>query len=294
LAQLHQQSGDWEKAAESLERVASTAPQPADRAAAFLAMGELYRDHLNKPAQAREAFEKALSLADLPAAAEGLLAMARADGDDDKVMELLTRKLDSLAGAERLPLLKELAELHGKRGAHGIAVPLLEEAQTLAGDDLQVSDALLDAYFAADRHADAMPLLTRIIEQLKAARRNREVFRYNYRLGCVAEAQGDDDRALAAYTACFDFDATYVPNLVRLAKMHYRREDWDKALKVYQTTLLHQMKLDKSDRVDVFYHLGMVRIARGEARQAKNMFTRALSQNPDHAPSKQALADLSS
>lgn len=292
LAQLHQQAGDWEKAVSSLQQVASTAPDASDRAAAFLAMGELYRDHLSQPQKAREAFESALAIEDLPAATEGLLAMARADGDDAAVLTLLTRKLQGVQGADRLPLLTELATLHGKQGAHAAAVPLLEEAQGLKPEDLKVSDALLDAYFAADRHADALPLLNAVIERLKAARRNREVFRYNYRLGCVAEAQGDDDRALAAYTACFEFDATFVPNLVRLAKLHYRREDWDKALKVYQTTLLHQMKLDKADRVDVFYHLGMVRIARGEARQAKSMFTRALSQDPGHAPSKQALAEL--
>lgn len=292
LAQLHQQAGDWAQASTALERVAQTATEPADRAAAYLAMGELQRDHLNQPELARGAFERALELADLPAAADGLLVMARADGDDSKVVELLGRRLDALEGEAQLPVLQELATLYGRMGESAKAVTCLEAAHALAPDDLKISDALLDAYFAADRHADALPLLNSVIAMLKAARRNRDLFRYNYRLGCVAEAQGNDDAALAAYTACFEFDATYVPNLLRLAKMHYRREDWDPALKVYQTILLHQMKLDKSDRVDVFYHLGQVRVARGEERRAKNMFTRALSQDPNHEPSKQALAAL--
>ena len=292
LAQLHQQAGDWTQAATALERVAETAAESADRAAAYLAMGELQRDHLNKPELARSAFERALELADLPAAANGLLAMARADGDDAKVVELLGRQLDSLDESAQLPVLQELATLYGRMGESEKAVTCLEAAHALAPDDLKISDALLDAYFAADRHADALPLLNSVIATLKAARRNRDLFRYNYRLGCVAEAQGDDDAALAAYTACFEFDATYVPNLLRLAKMHYRREDWDPALKVYQTILLHQMKLDKPERVDVFYHLGKVRVARGEERRAKNMFTRALSQDPNHELSKQALAAL--
>lgn len=292
LAQLHQQAGDWDKAATALKQVAETAAEPADRAAAYLALGELQRDHLNQPSLARAAFERALELGDLPAAADGLLTMARADGDDAKVVELLGLRLSTLDDAEQLPVLNELATLYGRLGEPEKAVACLETAHAAAPDDLTISDALLDAYFAADRHADALPLLTSVIETLKAARRNRDLFRYNYRLGCVAEAQGDDDAALAAYTACFEFDATYVPNLLRLAKLHYRREDWDLALKVYQTILLHQMKLDKADRVDVFYHLGKVRIARGEDRRAKNMFTRALSQDPNHEPSKQALEAL--
>lgn len=291
LAQLHQQAGDWDKAAHALEQVASTAPKTSDRAAAFLALGELQRDHLDQATLAREAFEKAVELDGLPAAIEALLAIARSEDDTATVDALLTRQLDALSGADRLPKLRELAALKQTMGDVS-ALTLLEEARALAPDDLEVVDALLDAWIDAKQFDKALPVLQATIEQLKAARRNRDLFRYNHRLGRVAEAQGDDDAALAAYQACFDIDARYVPNLMRLAALHFRREDWDGALKVYQMTLLHQGKLDTAQRVEVFHNLGQVRLARGEERQARNMFNRALSQDPSHAPSKEALAAL--
>ena len=68
---------------------------------------------------------------------------------------------------------------------------------------------------------------------------------------------------------------------------------WKKALKVYQTLLLHQMKIkNKADKLEVYFHLGHVRLALGDKRRAKDMFNRALGVDRGHAPSKEALSNL--
>ncbi|MCB9550723.1 MAG: tetratricopeptide repeat protein [Myxococcales bacterium] len=218
--------------------------------------------------------------------------MARDQGDDARVAELLERRLATAQGAARVALLIEIADLRQSAGDANGAVVALEEAYRLAPDDLKVADRLLEGYFAAGRHADAEPVLVSIIETLKAARRYKELFTYNYRMGCVAEERGDEAAALDYFTQCFEYDATYVPNLVKLGHLHYRRQDWDQALKIFQTVLLHQMKLDAAGRVDVFYHLGQIRLALGDDRKAKDMFRRALGLDPDHAPSKAAMDSL--
>ncbi len=291
LARLYERSGEWEKAAETLERALAHA-EGDDKATAWRRIGLLYLDQLDQPEKAQAALESAVAENGDDEALEALVRMARDAGDDARVAELLERRLAGAEGADRVALLSEIADLRTAAGDHDGAVRALEEAFRLAPDDLKVADQMLEAYFSAGRHADAEPVLVAIIEQLKAARRYKELFTYNYRMGCVAEERGDEEAALQYFTECFEYDATYVPNLVKLGHLHYRRQDWDQALKIFQTVLLHQMKLDKAGRVDVFYHLGMVRHALGDARKAKDMFRRALGLDPAHAPSKQAMEQL--
>ena len=291
-AKLFQRSGEWEKAAELLERALENAPEGPDRAVAWRNLGLLYLRNLDRPVDARRALEAAVAESGDPKALDALLEMARSEGDDLAVANLLERRLDQTTGADRVTLLLEIAALRARTKDDVGMVVALEEAQRLAPDDLKVADQLLEAYFAAGRYADAEPVLTAIIERLKAARRFKDLFTYNYRMGRVAEERGDEDAALGYFTQCFEYDATFVPNLVRLGRLHFRRSDWDRALKIFQTVLLHQMKLDRDGRVEVFFHLGKVRHALGDDRKAKDMFNRALALDPEHQPSREAAAAL--
>ena len=59
------------------------------------------------------------------------------------------------------------------------------------------------------------------------------------------------------------------------------------------TLLLHQMNIkDKELKLKIFYYLGMNRLKLNEPKRAKDMFTRALSVDPNHEPSKAALASI--
>lgn len=288
LARLYERNGEWEKTAETLEQAIEHAGEGPDRAEAWRRLGLLYLERLDRPEDARRALESAVAETGDAEALDALVTMAREAGDDAEVVTLLQRRLQGAEGDARVGLLTEIAGLRKKTGDAAGAVVALEEAFQLAPDDLEVADGLLEAYFAADRHADAEPILHVVIDKLKGARRFKELFAYNYRMGCVAEASGDIAQALAYYTECFDYDATYVPNLLRLGGLHYAGERWEQALKIFQTVLLHQMKLEKDERVDVFHKLGRIRLALGDARKAKDMFNRALGLDPDHAPSREA------
>ncbi|MEZ4464451.1 MAG: tetratricopeptide repeat protein [bacterium] len=292
LAGLYERSGDWDKAAEALEKVAGDAQTAEERGTAWRQLGLLYRDRLDRPEAALQAFERAVAECGDADAVDALIALARADGDDARLAELLARQLKGLEGVARAPVLRELAQVQGKIGDEAGRVAALQEARTFAPDDLEVADALVEALVAAGRLDEAEPILRGIIDDLKANRRVRDLFRFNFRLGNVAEARGDEDQALEAYTACFEFDATWLPNLMKLGRLHYRRSDWNNALRVFQTALLHQMKLEREERAELFYHLGQIRLALEEPRKAKDMFGRALAQVPDHAPSREALEKL--
>ncbi len=171
-------------------------------------------------------------------------------------------------------------------------VDALEKARAIK-DDLAVLEPLLDAYIAAGRVELAEPLLEAIIANLTSERRMKDVVRFYHLQGKLAEQKGDEAGAHEAYLAAHKIDASYIPNLISLGKLLYRAQDWDESLKIFQTLLLHQMSINSDDdKVDVYYHLGMVRLEQGDGRRAKDMFNRALNINSDHTPSREALQQL--
>ncbi|MBU0553488.1 tetratricopeptide repeat protein [Myxococcota bacterium] len=287
LAELYRAGGDWAGSAAILEKILKERPS----AESWRQLGDLYIERLEDRQQGKRALNEAAQLGDGEAVNQ-LITIAREEADKPSLARLLPKQLERLEGKERLTMLVELADIFKDLDQRDAQIDMLKEAVLLAPDQLKISDALLEAYFAASRHAEAEPLLKRIISNLESTRRRRDLLKYNFHLGCVAEERGDEVAALAAFSACFDYDATYVPNLLHLARLHFKREDWDQALKIFQAILLQQMNLEKPERVDVFYHLGCVYQAKDNARRARDMFKRALSLDAEHAPSQAALDAL--
>ena len=291
LGGLYERSGEWARAAETLAKSIEHA-EGAARAEAHRRLGLLYIGQLDEPEKGRAALEAAVNETGDAEAAAALLDLARGAGDQARIVALLDMRLAAVSGADRVAVLQEIAGIRLELGENDAAIEALDEAYALSDGDLRIAEQLLDAYSSAGRHADAEPILRRIIEQLRKSRRFKELIPYTFRAGVLAEEQGDEDAALQYYRECFEADASYVPNLVRLGKLYFRREEWAQALRIFQTVLLHQMKLDKAGRVDVYYHLARVRLALGETRKAKDMFNRALSLDPSHADAKEHLRNL--
>lgn len=293
LARLYERSGEWARAVEALERSAANATVPSEKAAALRQLGRLALGPLDRADLARTALNEALSIEpDDAQTLDALLDLARREGDQTALLELTGRKVARLQGPERRTALIELARLRGEAGDAAGRLADLEAARALDPEDLVVTEQIIDAYLDAGRTADARPLVEAAVARLQAARRFKDLLGYRFKLGRLAEAAGDDDAAFEAYQACFEQDATYVPNLVALGKLHFRRDNQAEALKVLQTVLLHQTRLDSAGRVDVFYHLGRVRQALGEDRKARDMYNRALGLDPDFAAAKAALEGL--
>ncbi len=293
LARLYERAGEWERCATTLSRAIENGAPGKERAEALRRLGLLYMDRLGQPADAISALRRAVDEADDQPAVDALLRLAEARNDEVEVATWLEHQLQRTQGSARVPVLLRLADLRGRASDTEGRVAALEQANLESPDDSKVADALISAYFTADAFDKAGPMLQRIVERLKAERRFKELFGYNFQLGRVAEEQGQDEAALVHYTECFDYDATFIPNLFRLARLHFRRENWEKSLKIFQTMLLHQNNIESNEqRVDIFYHLGVLRLKGGDPRKAKDMFNRALGYDPEHASSKAALEGL--
>lgn len=211
----------------------------------------------------------------------------------EQLYQVMNFRVEATPEAEQKQMFLDMAEVARKMDDSGARTDALEAAYQLDPSDLDVVEPLLDATIAANQFDRAEPLLEEVINTLTEKRRMKDVVRFYHLRGKLAEQQGDNERAMQDYEAARKIDATYVPNLLSLGKMHYQAQDWDAALKIFQTLLLHQMNIkDNEAKVDMYYHLGQVRLQLGDARRAKDMFNRALGVDANHEPSRQALEGM--
>lgn len=295
LQSMYVQSGQWDAVAEVLSRKAEAEEGSAkielllERADVFVekmeqldSAAEVYVNVLGVDPSYEPAIEKLKELYEAMEAWEQKYAIFEheaeiAGGDDGKVAIYL-----------------QMAEIARKQlDDAALRTEALEQAYALRGDDLSIVEPLLDAYIASQNFERAEPILENIIATLKDDRKMQDVVRFEHLKGKLAEQKGEFEAAKAAYEAAHKVDATYIPNLLSLGKLLVRMDDWDAALKIFQTLLLHQMNIkDNEQKVELFYNLGRVRLQKGDARRAKDMFSRALGIDGDHEPSKLALAEL--
>ncbi|MBA2663736.1 MAG: tetratricopeptide repeat protein [Bradymonadaceae bacterium] len=296
LAALYSRKGDWAQVMGIWERQFEAAGSNEVRISIMTKIASLLDQTLERSHDAAAYYLEILQIEALHAETlETLTALYMRLAAYEQIHELLEHRASHASNDdERVALYLEMGELARKHIADpGARINALEKARALRPDDLTVVEPLLDAYIAANHLDRAEPILSGIITSLIDARRIKEVVRFHHLQGKLAEQKGDSPGALESYDAAHKIDATYIPNLLSLGKLHFRMEDWDQALKAFQTLLLHQMNIkENSDKVDVYFHLGHVRKKLGDDRRAKDMFTRALSIDPHHEASRQALTAL--
>ena len=160
-------------------------------------------------------------------------------------------------------------------------------------DDIDVSEKLVNAYIKADDFAAAKPILDGIIDSLTESKQTKKLPPFYSLKGRMLKMSGDLDGARQAFEAANAIDKNNIPNNLELGIMLFESGDYDAALKIMQTLLLHQMNVkDKEVKTNIFYYLGMLRVKTNDPKRAKDMFNRALGVDPNHAPTKAALAEL--
>jgi tetratricopeptide (TPR) repeat protein len=241
-----------------------------------------------------EHYGKALShWSDHLEAATELEQYARQQEDWNRVAEMLELKLKNLGESERLEALCELGKIYSEIiGQPERGVSCLEQARDLDPNNVEVLTALADGYYAADELDQAEPILKRLIE-VAGNKRRRQMARYVYRVGAIAEKRGELEAAHQSYEKAYKMDSTNGLILVALGRLYIGQEDWQNARRIYRSMLLQD--LDKSagiTKADVFYNLGRVHAALKEPDKARSMFERGLEQDPTHQALKAALAEL--
>lgn len=292
LARTYELAHDTERCHETLTRAAALAQSQEERAELEYRLGRLEEER-SDPAAAeiyyRRAFE---SNPNHEGATQALEERARQGGSWEELARLLERKVQSRDEATRKPLLLELARLYADRLAwpEG-ALRALERVRALTPEDPTVLEPLADLYFQSGRLAEALAVYRGLIEQLGKGRRSKELGRLHFRIGAIAEQQGDAQLAVAQYQAANQIDAGHAPTLVALGRLYSEAGEWEKARRVYRSMLLQNLDPDAGvNKADVYFALGLIHEKVNEGGKAVGMYERGLELAPEHAGLKEALA----
>ena len=293
LVSLHEGAARWGDAVATLERMLPLL-DPPDAVKACHRIADLSEDQLQDPARAAGALRAAFDLQPSATTLELLKSHHEKHQSWRELAEVLEIELaDMSEPKDQVDQLKRIADLYmEKLEDAGSGVAYLERAAALTPDDREVLLPLCDIYIAAGRQADAVPVLEKIIESFKG-RRSKELAQFHHRLGMALEGMGDREGAMSHLDAAFKIDLTNVPILRDLGRLCLAQGDLKRAQKTFRALLLQKLKPEHGiTKADVYFHLGDICHQEGDARKAKSMLERALTEDKEHAQAKALLESL--
>lgn len=208
LARLAEKTGATSLAVASRERLAALAVDPIVRGRHYLVAGQLLVP--TDPAAARKLFERAAEADPANGAAwNALLWDARSEGNASEAARYLEAKAKGTETARaRAAAFVELAEHHARTGDRAAERAAYEHALEADPTNESAAGALLDAFVADRRFAEALPLATIV---LHAADRDRDTSRaYAVRRAqiAIARAMDEPELALTAASAAYELRRT--------------------------------------------------------------------------------------
>ena len=294
LARIYETTEQWDRCKEVLAKAAALDPEPGEASELEFRMGRIVTsqngDHLAAAAHYRKAIE---INSEHQEALGALEEFARKEEDWTQVAEMLELRVRVASDEEQLTIYSELGSIYNEkleRPADSVAA--LEAARDLAPDSVEVLAPLADAYYSAERYDDAEPMLQKLMDQSVRGRR-KDLARYTYRMGTIAEKKEDTASAREHYDKAYRLDSTFGPTLVALGRIYLAQEDWASARRIYRSMLLQNIdKKTGITKADIFYNLGQAHAALEETSKALSMFERGLEVEPEHEGLKSAMAAL--
>jgi len=299
LAELSTRTGNAEHAVATLTRLVEV--ENGD---------ELVRDalrladaceQLGRPEEARAGLERALGVdrrrPDLR------LRLQNVYGALGAVRELSDMLLEDAQNAkdpaEQKRLLLRAGELLlGTEGQGEAAVRILELVREQDPDNIDAVVQLARAYSANDRSDDALALLTSVTEAYKG-RRVKALGQVFQEIAKLHLQDGFLSDAVAALTRAFELDPKNGTLAMQLGTQALEIDEDETAQRAFRgIAIMKAPEPGSTDgattemKADANYYLAVLAKKAGDARKAKVLATKALSENPDHEPARALLAEL--
>ena len=294
LAKLYEKQDNPAKAIDYMTRVAELTADGKQRVEMFFRIGKQLDEKLGDRVSAQERYEMALDLdpAHLPSLA-ALRIIAIDNADWDRAARYLDQEqMNTEAPRARARLLVELGKLREEMlGEHELAVQAYELALQSDADNEDAAMPLLNEYVSTTQWARAEPLAEMLVK--KSGKRERsEQHRLQNMLGKVLSNLGKNEGALKAYQAAHHLDLTDQETIRGLADVAFKLSDWAGALTNYQKVLTALGEEQTEERAEIYYKLGCIKQAQGQAKQAINNFEKALAVEPAHQNTLGAMVNV--
>ncbi|HEX9242088.1 MAG TPA: hypothetical protein VF875_06555, partial [Anaeromyxobacter sp.] len=293
LGRLYERSGNWNLALDMLRREARIAGGGKEGVEVHVRIGKIFEDMLLDATSAKDAYGRALALD--PGSLDAIRALrgiAERERDRDRVLEMLVEEARySPDVEEKTRLYTEVGRIYQEeRDDRDQAARYYEEAQKRTPGHADSAKPLSDIYVAQARWADAERVLAAMVAVLEPLGDAKELCRQSYRLGYVAEKLGKRDEALGEYRRAYELDATYLPALEGLGHLLVQEKQWDEALRIFTTVIVHHRDgLTDLEVVETHWQIGEIAEKLGQIERAVNAFKKALEIDANHEPSRRSL-----
>jgi len=310
LALLHEESGEWDAAAESFRRLVAALPEGAGRIEAQYQLARLLKERLRDPRAAEEQLALALAVAGGEAHVPSLLLLAsiyRERTDWLKARQLLGRAAAAVTDVgDKTRILGEAAEICATALDDEVqAADLYTEILALDGTRTDLVEKLAEIKLRRGDFAGLLPLA----EQLASGAETEpppERARRLHRLGRAREATGDEGGALEAFRAASVAEtpstepstspasppsAATLAARNDLADLTFRRQEWGEAAAAYQSVLANPDGLPRDAQVVAYERLGIARLRAGAPAEALEPLEKTLALDPRRTRALESLVE---
>jgi len=294
LARLHLKANDFAAYSSVRVREAKALAGRPEAVEALLDAGRVYREQLNDPAKARDAFEAALREA--PDSAEALHALAAvlsAEANWDEARRVLTRQLEITNDSNaRAAVLSDLARVawEGFNDA-AEAQRLLDEALALVPDHLPAILEIADIYYKEGQWEQAEKRLTEAVRRLR--HQPQQAARLFQRLAEVHEKTGRLDEAYRQLLEADKMGPGQLLTKLSLGENRFRAGKWREAAMHLGALADHPDAATYPDEVaDALAHAAQAEVKLRRPERAIELYEAALGLRGGHRASLRALADL--
>jgi len=285
LVDLECVNGRWEEAVATLEKMSDLAPDKKHKVSALSQIGRILLDHLGQREKARIVFEQMYKedptfLPAIRALREYHAAVKDWKAFSKMVEEEKRHVTDPIEKADLL--YEEGRYLHEIVGDMDAAIRNYRQALEAHPDHAGALKITGGIFFERHEWDASRRSLERYLELFESEMEEAEIGQMHYMLAFGYEQTNDDSEALKHYTASYKIDANLLPTLEGLARTLFKRGDWERSFRVYQTILVrYRDKKSVPELVELFCRLGEVNGKLGKDEMAARMYEKALELAPD-------------
>ncbi len=295
LTEHYADRGDWQKAAQTMERAAGHAPLAIDKVRLLGEAASVHQHKLLQTDQATRLYAAVIALdPEHVAAGRALAELYFAAGEWVAlfpVIEMLCRKLGQQGGDA-----KELHELYFRAarcadelGKDDKALAYYKAAYERDGTHVPTLMGRANLLFKMEDWASAGSLYQNILARRRGSRDEADLGVY-YRLGMVRKALGERNTALAMFDKALDIDPNHRDTLTAVMDLQSNRGDWDAVVRAKRGLLETATGRDKSVLLDEIAAIYNDKLR--NAPKATAAYLEALDSAPDDRQLLQKVLDL--
>ncbi|MCA9514418.1 MAG: tetratricopeptide repeat protein [Myxococcales bacterium] len=286
----------WEQVLEVLDHKLSVESEPAERVQLLCAQGDLAARELNDSFRAAESYQRVLKEEPgYPHAVNALVRIYKADDRYEKVVEILKHRLAVAPdNREKSEIHVELALAYAnKLSQPDTALENLETAAQLDPESRRALWELAEFYIHAEQWTKAMPLLDLLVDKLDADQDKEQLFRVRKNLGLCAEQVYQYEQAIDELEQAAALMPPDRATLEALARLHYRKENYDVAERYLQEVIdKYRTVLSDDEQTQIYMQLGESALKIGNIDKAQQHLRELVQRQPDNTTALRQIIEV--